>query len=446
MIVRFLEDEVLIDRRLLMRQQIMPSKGLRGTLTIPGDKSISHRSIMFGSLAEGDTEITGFLYGDDCLSTVGAFRSMGIAIDVTEEKIVVHGKGLHGLEEPENYIDVGNSGTTIRLISGILAGQAFNTVLTGDASIRKRPMGRVIRPLSQMGARIIGRQGNTLAPLAIEGTRLQAICYQSPVASAQVKSAVLLAGLYADGWTEVVEPSLSRNHTELMLRSFGAEVECAGNRARVKGHPRLLGQRIEVPGDISSAAYLLVAGSVIAGSEIELKNVGLNPTRTGILDVLLDMGADLTIGNQRESGGELMGDIVVRSAKLHGTTIAGDLIPRLVDEIPVLAVAAACADGVTEIHDAQELKVKESNRLETIAQGLRAFGCDITVLEDGLRIVGGKPLAAGAVCDSFGDHRIAMSMTIAALAAEGAADIDGFEAVSVSWPSFWSDMQGLEVK
>ena len=429
-----------------MKQRIEPSRGLRGTLTIPGDKSISHRSIMFGSLAEGDTEITGFLYGDDCLSTVGAFRSMGIDIDVTDEKIVVHGKGLHGLTEPDNYIDVGNSGTTIRLISGILAGQAFNTVLTGDDSIRKRPMGRVMKPLSAMGAKITGRKNNTLAPLAIEGTSLQAIHYDSPVASAQVKSAVLLAGLYADGWTSVTEPSLSRNHTELMLKSFGAEIESEGNTARVKGNPHLKGQIIEVPGDISSAAYPLVAGSIIPGSELHLKNVGLNPTRTGIIDVLLDMGADITISNERISGGEKMGDLTVRSAKLRGTTIAGDLIPRLVDEIPVIAVAAACAEGVTEIHDAQELKVKESNRLETVAQGLRAFGCDVEVLDDGLRISGGRPLQAGAECNSFGDHRIAMSMTIAALAAEGTAEIEQFEAVSVSWPSFWDDMRGLEVK
>ena len=429
-----------------MKQRIEPSKGLRGAVTIPGDKSISHRSIMFGSLAEGDTEITGFLYGDDCLSTVGAFRSMGIEIEVTDEKIVVHGKGLHGLQEPDNVIDVGNSGTTIRLISGILAGQNFNTVLTGDGSIRKRPMGRVIKPLTAMGAKITGRQGNTLAPLCIEGTKLHAMQYQSPVASAQVKSAVLLAGLYVDGWTEVIEPSLSRNHTELMLQSFGAEVESVGNTARVKGHPRLKGQKIEVPGDISSAAYLLVAGSIIPDSEIILKNVGLNPTRTGIIDVLLAMGADLSITNEHSSGGELMGDITVRSARLHGTHIAGDLIPRLVDEIPVIAVAAACADGVTEIRDAQELKVKESNRLETVAQGLRAFGCELDVLDDGLRIHGGKPLQAGAVCDSFGDHRIAMSMTVAALAAQGAAEIEQFEAVSVSWPSFWADMQALEVK
>lgn len=429
-----------------MKQSITPSKGLRGTIMVPGDKSISHRSIMFGSLAEGDTVITGFLYGDDCLSTVAAFRNMGIAIDVTDEKIVVHGKGLYGLTEPENCIDVGNSGTTIRLISGILAGQSFYTVLTGDDSIRKRPMGRVIKPLSMMGAQIAGRKENTLAPLAIQGTKLKAISYQSPVASAQVKSAILLAGLYADDWTEVIEPSLSRNHTELMLQSFGAEVVCEGNTARVKGHPQLKGQNIEVPGDISSAAYLLVASSIIPNSEVHLKNVGLNPTRTGIIDVLLDMGADITITNERVSGGELMGDITVRSAELHGTTIAGDLIPRLVDEVPVIAVAAACAEGITEIRDAQELKVKESNRLETVAEGLRAFGVQLDVLDDGLRITGGKSLKAGAVCQSYGDHRIAMSMTIAALAAQGSAEIEQFEAVAVSWPTFWDDMQALEVR
>ncbi len=429
-----------------MKQTITPSRGLRGTCTVPGDKSVSHRSIMLGALAEGDTEVTGFLYGDDCLSTVAAFRALGIPIDVEEKRIVVHGRGLTGLSEPEDCLDVGNSGTTIRLISGILAGQNFNTVLTGDASIRKRPMGRVVRPLTEMGARIIGRQGNTLAPLAIEGRPLSAICYRSPVASAQVKSAVLLAGLYADGWTSVAEPSLSRNHTELMLRAFGANVRSEGATASVEGHPRLLAQRVEVPGDISSAAYLLVAGSIVPNSEIRLCGVGLNPTRTGILDVLRRMGADITVENERESGGEAMGDLTVRTAALHGVTVAGDQIPRLVDEIPVLAVAAACAEGVTEIRDAQELKVKESNRLETVAQGLRSFGCAVEVLEDGLRISGGGGLAAGARCKSFGDHRVAMSMAVAALAARGAAEIDGFEAVSVSWPSFRSDFERLEVR
>ena len=427
-----------------MKQKIMPSRGLRGSLTVPGDKSISHRSIMFGALAEGDTEITGFLNGEDCLSTIAAFRGMGIPIDVSEDKIVVHGKGLFGLTEPDDCLNVGNSGTTIRLISGILAGQNFHTVLTGDASIRKRPMGRVIKPLTMMGAKIRGRKKNTLAPLAIEGTALKGIHYESPVASAQVKSAVLLAGLYADGETSVTEPYRSRNHTELMLGAFGARLETEGNTVTLKSSGTLTGQKIEVPGDISSAAYLLVAGSIIPNSEILLKNVGLNPTRTGIIDVLVDMGADLTISNVHVSGGEEIGDILVKSAPLHGSVVAGDLIPRLVDEIPVLAVAAACAEGVTEIHDAQELKVKESNRLLTVSEGLRAFGVKVDVLDDGLRIEGTDSLQEGALIHSHGDHRIAMSMAIAALKAEGSTEIEQFEAVSVSWPNFAEDINRLE--
>lgn len=427
-----------------MKQKIMPSRGLRGSLTVPGDKSISHRSVMFGALAEGDTEITGFLNGEDCMSTIGAFRAMGIPIDVTDEKIVVHGKGMHGLTEPEDCLNVGNSGTTIRLISGILAGQSFHTVLTGDDSIRKRPMGRVIKPLSMMGAKIHGRKENTLAPLAIEGTPLKGIHYDSPVASAQVKSAILLAGLYAQGETSVTEPHRSRNHTELMLGSFGADLVTEGNTVTLKSATKLTGQKIEVPGDISSAAYLLVAGSIIPGSEILLKNVGLNPTRTGIVDVLRNMGADLQIDHIHVSGGEEIGDILVKSAPLHGTVISGDLIPRLVDEIPVIAVAAACAEGVTEIHDAQELKVKESNRLVTVSEGLKAFGVPVAVLDDGLKITGVKELKAGAVINSHGDHRIAMSMAIAALKAEGATEIEQFEAVSVSWPAFAEDINGLE--
>ena len=427
-----------------MKQKIMPSRGLRGSLTVPGDKSISHRSIMFGALAEGDTEITGFLNGEDCLSTIAAFRGMGIPIDVSEDKIVVHGKGLYGLTEPDDCLNVGNSGTTIRLISGILAGQNFHTVLTGDASIRKRPMGRVIKPLTMMGAKIRGRKKNTLAPLAIEGTALKGIHYESPVASAQVKSAVLLAGLYADGETSVTEPYRSRNHTELMLGAFGARLETEGNTVTLKSSGTLTGQKIEVPGDISSAAYLLVAGSIIPNSEILLKNVGLNPTRTGIIDVLVDMGADLTISNVHVSGGEEIGDILVKSAPLHGSVVAGDLIPRLVDEIPVLAVAAACAEGVTEIHDAQELKVKESNRLLTVSEGLRAFGVKVDVLDDGLRIEGTDSLQEGALIHSHGDHRIAMSMAIAALKAEGSTEIEQFEAVSVSWPNFAEDINRLE--
>lgn len=425
-----------------MQQTIHPAGSLRGTLTVPGDKSISHRAVMLGALAEGKTEIRGFLQGEDCLSTLQAFRALGITIQMTDEVITIEGRGLDGLTEPENVIDVGNSGTTMRLLSGILAGQTFTTFLTGDASIRKRPMGRVITPLTQMGAHITGRQQNTLAPLAIEGSSLTAIIYHTPVASAQVKSAILLAGLYAPGWTTVYEPAPSRDHTELMLRAFGAEVETLPGGVRVKGRPHLQGQNLTIPGDISSAAYALVAGAIVPNSRIIVENVGLNPTRTGILTVLQQMGAKLTLLEEWQSGGEPVGNILVESSTLKGITIGGDIIPTLIDEIPVIAVAAAYAEGITEIHDAQELKVKESDRLETIAQGLRAFGCSIDVLEDGLRIEGGQPLH-GAHCQSYGDHRIAMAMAVAALAAEGETHIDDFEAVAVSWPQFLNAFKQL---
>ncbi len=410
---------------------------------MPGDKSISHRAVMFGALAQGDTIIEGFLRGEDCLSTISAFRALGVKIDEDDHgRVVVHGVGLNGLKEADNIIDIGNSGTTIRLLSGILAGQPFVTFLTGDASIRQRPMGRVLKPLSLMGAQIIGRANHTLAPLAIIGSALSPIVYQSPVASAQVKSAVLLAGLFTDGWTEVQEPSLSRNHTELMLSAFGAEVVQLPKGAKVKGRPILKGQNVMVPGDISSAAYFLVAGAIVANSRIVLKNVGLNPTRTGIIEVLRAMGAKLTIISQWQSGGETLGDLLIESSQLKGTTIAGDIMPTLIDEVPIIAVAAAYAQGITEIRNAEELKVKESNRLETIAIGLRQMGAKIDVLDDGLRIYGGGALH-GAHVDSFNDHRIAMSLAVAALAAEGETVIDHFEAVSVSWPDFVQDLARL---
>ncbi len=415
---------------------------LRGELTVPGDKSISHRAVMFGALSEGLTEITHFLPGADCLSTISCFRRMGIHIEQSENRVLVHGKGLHGLSAPSGILDCGNSGTTTRLISGILAGQDFASTLTGDASIQKRPMGRIIKPLTMMGGRIESLAGNDCAPLAITGSRLQGIHYQSPVASAQVKSCVLLAGLYADGPTSVTEPALSRNHTELMLNHFGASVTSSGTTATVLPDPRLMGSSIRVPGDISSAAYFIAAALLVPGSEVLLKNVGVNPTRDGFLKAVLDMGADITFLNRTSQGGEDTADLLVRCSALHGTTVEGAMIPTLIDEIPILAVLAAAAEGTTVIRDAQELKVKESNRLDIMTESLGRMGTDITATEDGMIIRGGKPLQ-GAVIDSHLDHRIAMSFAIASLAAEGETEITRADCVDISYPEFYSDLQRL---
>lgn len=415
---------------------------LKGELRVPGDKSISHRAVMLGSLAEGTTEITHFLEGADCLSTIGCFRRMGIRIDKDPRRILVHGKGLHGLAEPSGILDCGNSGTTARLISGILAGQTFASELTGDASIQKRPMGRIIRPLRAMGASIESIAGNDCAPLRIEGRPLRAIHYNSPVASAQVKSCVLLAGLYADGSTSVTEPALSRNHTELMLRYFGGSVVSSGLTAAVQPEPRLRGGRIDVPGDISSAAYFLAAALLIPGSEVLLRHVGINPTRDGILRVIRSMGGQVDILDKTISGGEPAADLLVRSCPLHGTVIEGDLIPTLIDELPVLAVLAAFAEGTTTIRNAEELRVKESDRLSILAESLSAMGADVTETEDGLIIRGGKPLR-GAVIHSHLDHRIAMSFAVAALAAEGETEITEADCVKISYPNFFEDLNSL---
>jgi len=409
--------------------------GLIGTTDIPGDKSISHRSIMLGALAEGETRITHFLPSDDCLNTIKCFRQLGVEIDYSPSEIVVYGRGLTGLQEPTNILDVGNSGTTIRLLSGILAGQPFTTFITGDDSIRQRPMERVTRPLQQMGAQIIGRQAGNLAPLAIYGGNLKGISFISPVASAQVKSAILLAGLFADGWTEIQEPAQSRDHTEIMMRGFGVTVEKEGLCVRLQGGQSLKACDIQVPGDISSAAFLLVAGCILPNTKLVLHDIGLNPTRSGIIDVLQAMGAKLTIENQQASGGELLGDIVVESSQLQGITIAGDIIPRLIDEIPVIALAAACANGTTEIRDAAELKVKESNRIATVAKELSKLGVDITELDDGLKIKGGRKLQ-GCEVESHGDHRIALTLAIAGLKAAGETIIQQAECIDVSFPNF----------
>lgn len=418
-------------------------KPLKGTVTIPGDKSISHRAVMFGSLAEGTTEITHFLKGADCLSTIACFRQMGISIEEKKDCILVHGKGLHGLSAPSSMLDTGNSGTTTRLISGILSGQPFESVLNGDASIQKRPMGRIITPLSQMGANITSLKGNGCAPLKIAPASLKGIHYQSPVASAQVKSAILLAGLYADGITSVTEPALSRNHTELMLSAFGAKVSSEGTTASICSAPRLVGQKIEVPGDISSAAYFIAAALMVPGSEVLIQNVGINPTRDGILRVCQEMGADITLLNQKEGSGEPSCDLLVKYSELKPASIGGDLIPTLIDEIPILAVLAAHAQGTTLIKDAQELKVKESNRIDTVVNALKAMGADVYATEDGMVIHGGTPLH-GAVIDSFLDHRIAMSFAVAALCASGETTILGRECVNISYPDFYKDLASLQ--
>lgn len=415
------------------------SHPLKGEITVPGDKSISHRGIMLGALANGTTSITNFLKGADCLSTISCFQKMGIEIEETESEILVHGKGLHGLSAPKEILDAGNSGTTTRLISGILAGQNFSCDLTGDASIQKRPMKRIMTPLSMMSADITSVHNNGCAPLHIKGTPLKGISYQSPVASAQVKSCVLFAGLYADGKTSVTEPFLSRNHSELMLSSFGASVQTCGTTATIEPEPVLTAQKVEVPGDISSAAFFIAAGLLIPGSELLIKNVGINPTRDGILRVCKQMGANLELLNTRTQCGEPVADILVKHSELNGTVIEGDLIPTLIDELPVIAVMAACANGETIIRNAEELKVKESNRLEIIVHHLSEMGCDITGTEDGMIIRGGKPLH-GAVLDSHLDHRIAMSFAVAGLVADGETEITNADCVNISYPGFYRDL------
>lgn len=421
---------------------LQQAKKLSGEITVPGDKSISHRAVMFASLARGTTKVTHFLQGADCLSTISCFRKLGIEIENTPEEILIHGKGLHGLCAPSEVLDAGNSGTTTRLISGILAAQNFAVTLTGDESICKRPMKRIITPLSMMGAKIAGKNGNDCAPLLIEGTTLTGIHYNSPVASAQVKSSVLLAGLYAQGQTSVTEPFLSRNHTELMLRAFGADIKSAGTTATILPDPSLEAIEINVPGDISSAAYFIAAGLLVPNSEVLIKNVGINPTRDGILKVALKMGGNITVLNERTDGGELTADLLVKSSSLHGITIEGEIIPTLIDEIPVIAVMAAAAEGKTIIKDAAELKVKESDRIAIVTENLLHMGCDITPTDDGMIIIGGKPLHGGNL-NSYLDHRIAMSFAIAALIAEGETHMKDAECVNISYPTFYDDLNLL---
>lgn len=422
--------------------------GLRGEVNIPGDKSISHRCIMFGSIASGTTEISNFLQGADCLATINCFRKMGIEIENQAEKIIIHGKGLHGLTAPTEILDVGNSGTTTRLISGILVGQPFESKLSGDNSLNSRPMKRIMEPLTKMGGHISSILRNGCAPLYIAPGNLYGIHYDSPVASAQVKSSILLAGLYADGETSVTEPSLSRNHTELMLKEFGADIRSQYDlntskaTAFIRPCSELYGQKIMVPGDISSAAYFIAAGLLVPDSEILIKNTGINATRAGILKVCEDMGANITLLNERTEGGEAIADILVRTSNLHGTTISGDIIPTLIDEIPIIAIMAAAAEGTTIIKDAAELKVKETNRIETVVDNLKAMGCDIIATDDGMIIHGGKPLH-GATIHTLLDHRIAMAFSIAALIAEDTTRILNSKCVDVSYPTFYDSFENL---
>ena len=429
--------------------RFMKSGPLKGVITVPGDKSISHRAVMFGALADGITEVTNFLQGADCLSTIRCFRQLGIDIEnnSSSDKVIIHGKGLYGLSKPSGMLDVGNSGTTMRLLSGILCGQNYEVSLNGDESIQKRPMGRIMTPLTQMGADIKSLKGNDRSPLVINASpdrksKLTGIHYYSPVASAQIKSCVLLAGLYADGETSVTEPSLSRNHTELMLSEFGAKIKAADNTATIFPNPDLKGRKISVPGDISSAAYFIAAGLIIPNSEIVIKNVGINPTRDGILRVCRQMGADITLDNVFDNGGEPVADLVVKYSDLIGTEIGGDVIPTLIDEIPIIAILACCAKGQTVIKDAAELKVKESNRIDVMVNNLSMMGADITATDDGMIINGGK-LLKGSEVDSKFDHRIAMSFAVAGLLAEGETSILGAECVDISYPNFYEDLKKL---
>lgn len=414
---------------------------LAGTIEVPGDKSISHRAVMFGSLANGKTVITNFLMGADCLSTVDCFRKMGVSIDIQEGTVTVEGKGYDGLVEPSSILDVGNSGTTTRLMMGILAGSSFHSCIIGDESIAKRPMARVTKPLRLMGAKIDGRENGQFTPLAIRGGELHGIKYESPVASAQVKSAILLAGLKTNQEeTTVIEPNKSRDHTERMLRAFGVEVSEDEISATVKGGQSLTATNIFVPGDISSAAFFLVAGAIVPNSEIILKNVGINPTRTGILDVLKMMGASIEIIPHKEDAFEPIADIVIKTSSLKGTTISGDLIPKLIDEIPVIALLATQADGETIIKDASELKVKETNRIDTVVGELSKIGATIKGTDDGMIITGKTKLVGNATVSSHGDHRIGMMLAVASCITQEPITLQDAKAIDVSYPTFFDHL------
>ncbi|WLR53242.1 3-phosphoshikimate 1-carboxyvinyltransferase [Bacillus tianshenii] len=419
-------------------------RGLHGTIEIPGDKSISHRAVMFGALAKGKTEITNFLEGEDCLSTIACFQKMGVQIERTEDKVVVLGTGVNGLNEPIDVLDVGNSGTTTRLMLGILASLPFHSVVVGDESIAKRPMDRVTVPLRKMGAQIDGRENGRLTPLSIRGGSLEPLQYESPVASAQVKSCILLAGLGAKGTTSVTEPHLSRDHTERMLQAFGAEVIRDGLTVSVEGGQSLTATNVHVPGDISSAAFFLAAGAMIPNSEITLRNVGMNPTRTGIIDVLQAMNAKLTIHNERIENEEPVADLTISTSDLQATEVGGALIPRLIDEIPIIALLASQANGTTIIKDAEELKVKETNRIDTVVEQLLKLGVNIEARDDGM-VIKGKGTVHGGEVDSCGDHRIGMMLAIASCLTEEAVTLKRSDAIKVSYPTFFDHLNSCRM-
>ena len=422
---------------------IAPAAGpLRGTITVPGDKSITHRAFILGALAQGLTRITGYSHGEDCLNTLGVVRELGIDVQEIPEGLEVTGKGLWGLSEPSNVLDCGNSGTGLRLLAGVLAGQKFFSALTGDASLRSRPMGRIVKPLRHMGANINGRRGGDLAPLAIQGGALQSVKYESPVASAQIKSCVLFAGLFAEGTTSINEPLKSRDHTERMLMYLGVPLRVEGCTVHIDGRQPFEGMPLSVPGDISAAAFFLVAASIVPDSEVFLTGIGLNPERTGIVDVLLMMGADIAILNKREESGEPVGDLRVRATRLTGTTIGSELIPKTIDELPILCVAAALADGETRITGAQELRVKETDRIHAMAVELASIGVVLEEQPDGLMIQGGSILQ-GARCQSYGDHRVVMSLAVAGLVAKEPIVIEDVDCVETSFPGFHSKLLDL---
>ncbi|MCH7615715.1 MAG: 3-phosphoshikimate 1-carboxyvinyltransferase [Nitrospinae bacterium] len=414
---------------------ITPKGPLRGTVHVPGDKSITHRALILSALAEGDSTIRGYCRGEDCLNTLSALQKLGIPIEIEPDQVHVSGKGLWGLTEPAEPLDCGNSGTGLRLLTGVLAGQQFFTVLTGDASLRSRPMGRIVKPLQLMGAHIQGRKGGNLAPLAVTGSRLKGSDYVSPVSSAQIKSAVLLAGLFAEGETRFSEPLQSRDHTERMFRFFGIPFDVEGNSIRVTGGQSFQAKDLFVPGDLSAAAFFIVGASIVPDSEVRIPNIGLNPARTGILDILTEMGANIQIDNQRDESGEPVGDLVIRTAPLHGIAIGASQVPTTIDEFPIFCVAAALAQGKTTVTGAEELRVKETDRIQAMATELKKLNVAIEETPDGFVVQGGSSLQGGH-CQSYGDHRVAMAIAIAGLTAESPTVIDDTDCIETSFPGF----------